>query len=388
MSKKKEKPVQFILPFAGGPVNQCYFVSEDELEERSPAEKIPDLLEKAVEGSLSPTALSRFRQDLLRQALNTDRAEALPRLMPKRRMELAEFLALFSMAEEAHSPDAMAWLLAYRKEHYSPKAIADFEQRRLDLELGLADPTDADLRRLFRLRYVKGGVCVCGLKTAQRSVEIPAAIGGKPVLGVDAAAFYGLDPMPSVRREFAEKRDRTLPVHLQSGDSVPLGRFAAKKGTAELPLSWRVLRREQGRALVLCERPVAVLPYHRQMQETSWAACDLRCWLNTVFLPLCFAEEERRRILRSTIETPDNPNYGTPGGAAAEDRLFLLSAEEAAAEFPEDSDRALGCWWWLRTPGFDNSFAAAVTPDGAIMRIGSFVDTEDYAVRPAMWIEI
>jgi hypothetical protein len=34
------------------------------------------------------------------------------------------------------------------------------------------------------------------------------------------------------------------------------------------------------------------------------------------------------------------------------------------------------------------SFAAAITPDGSVVRIGSFVDTDDYAVRPAIWIQL
>ena len=89
-----------------------------------------------------------------------------------------------------------------------------------------------------------------------------------------------------------------------------------------------------------------------------------------------------------TVETPDNRNFATPGGDAAEDRLFLLSTEEAAGLLPDDASRALGCWWWLRTPGFDNSFAATVTPAGSVVRIGSFVDADDYAVRPALWLRV
>ena len=91
-------------------------------------------------------------------------------------------------------------------------------------------------------------------------------------------------------------------------------------------------------------------------------------------------------MLSSAVKTPDNPHYGSPGGAPTEDFLFLLSAEEASSLLRDDSARSLGCWWWLRTPGFDGSFAAAVSPDGAVIRIGSFVDADDYAVRPAVWI--
>ena len=67
-------------------------------------------------------------------------------------------------------------------------------------------------------------------------------------------------------------------------------------------------------------------------------------------------------------------------------RLRTTAVEREAETWTDAAARALGRWWWLRTPGFDNSFAAALTPEGKIVRIGSFADAEDYAVRPAMWI--
>ena len=382
MSKKREKAVQLVLPFGGGMVNHCFYVDENELEEGRSGGDVAALLAKALDGKLSERSLTRHRDALLREAVRADRADALSLLMPRRRMELQRFLELYAFAEGCHSPDAAAWLLAYRKKLYSPAELDAFEQRQLDLELGFEEPDERELRRLFRLRYVKSGVCVCGVREQERSYEIPARIGAKPVVGVDAAAFYTLDPMPRVHRTFPERQEA-----IQAGDIVRLGRGIAKKGEAETPLCWRVLRREEGKMLLLCERPVAHLPYHRELREVSWESCDIRRWLNTVFLPLCFTEEEQAFILQTETVTPDNPNFGSSGGAAAEDRLFLLSAEEAAAAPLDDTARALGCWWWLRTPGFDNSFAASVTPDGAIVRIGSFVDGDNYAVLPVMWIK-
>ena len=382
MSKNREKPTQFILPLAGGVVNHCFFVAEGELEEKQSGADLAVLLDKALDGKLSTRSLTRHRDALLREAVRTDRADALSLLMPRRRMELKRFLELYAFAENCHSPDTAAWLLAYRGKFYSPAELDAFEQRQLDLELGLEEHDERELRRLFRLRYGKDGVCICGVRERQRSYKIPASIGTKPVVGVDAAAFYALDPIPRVHRSFSERQGP-----IRAGDSVRLGRSIAKKGEAETPISWRVLRRDEEKMMLLCERPVAVLPYHRELREVSWEGCDLRRWLNTVFLPLCFTEEERALILQTETVTPDNPNFGSSGGAAAEDRLFLLSAEEAAAAPLDSVGRSLGCWWWLRTPGFDNSFAASVTPDGAIVRIGSFVDGDNYAVRPAMWIK-
>ncbi|MBR0355063.1 MAG: hypothetical protein IJK35_06800 [Oscillospiraceae bacterium] len=389
MSKKREIPMQFILPFSGGAVNQCCYVDPDELEEKAPGEKLPALLDKALAGKLSPRSLTRYRAALLREAIGTDRADALPLLLPKRRLEPALFAELFALAEGSDSPDARAALLAYRGAHYAAAEFDALEQRQIDLELGLAEPESADWRKLYRLRYQRGGVSICGLRAARRVYEIPAAIGDKPVTGVDAACFYAPDPMPRVWRSFAPGISRVPSSReLSVGERVYFGRSLEKKASAETPIPWRVLCRKEGRALLFCERAAAVLPYHAEQEEVTWAGCRLRHWLNTVFLPLSFTEAERDRILQVSVETPDNRNFATPGGDAAEDRLFLLSTEEAAGLLPDDASRALGCWWWLRTPGFDNSFAATVTPAGSVVRIGSFVDADDYAVRPALWLRV
>ncbi len=205
------------------------------------------------------------------------------------------------------------------------------------------------------------------------------------MIGVDAASFFSPEPMPRVTREFPHDAAAAVP-DADVGDSFCLGRCPERKGAADSPLSWRVLVREKGRVLALCERSVARLPYHLEQQETTWADCALRRWLNTVFFPLSFTEAERAQILPSKVTTPASRNFGTSGGDATEDLLFLLSVEEAGTLLPADSSRMLGHWWWLRSPGFDNSFAATVSPDGAVVPIGSFADTDDYAVRPALWL--
>ena len=193
------------------------------------AEDAARILEKAAAGRLSARSLTRHRDALLRAAVAADRAEALPTLMPKRRMEPERFLELVSFAEKNGSPAAMAWLLQYRRAHYSPAEFDALAERRLDLELGLAELTEAELRRLFRLRYLKGGVCVCGVRAERRSYEIPASIGGKPVIGVDAAAFYAPDPMPRVRRAFSGGTDSRRLQTLQAGERIRLGRSMAKR---------------------------------------------------------------------------------------------------------------------------------------------------------------
>lgn len=46
------------------------------------------------------------------------------------------------------------------------------------------------------------------------------------------------------------------------------------------------------------------------------------------------------------------------------------------------------CWWWLRSPGYDQGYAAYVCLDGGISGRGDTVYYGNDAVRPALWIDL
>ena len=129
--------------------------------------------------------------------------------------------------------------------------------------------------------------------------------------------------------------------------------------------------------------------------------------LNGEFYDTAFNEEEKGRIALTEVENADNPRYGTEGGEDTEDRIFLLSLEEAEMYFEDDEDRrafpteyavAKGIWvwektgtvwWWLRSPGYDSGGSAAgVDPDGSLNYIGTYVYYSRYAVRPALRLKM
>ncbi len=89
------------------------------------------------------------------------------------------------------------------------------------------------------------------------------------------------------------------------------------------------------------------------------------------------------------------------------DRVFLLSIPEAGEYFPSDKDRAClptayamaqgvflydentgNCVWWLRSPGAIAQNAAFVRNSGAIASEGTVADSDTFAVRPAMWVDL
>ena len=46
------------------------------------------------------------------------------------------------------------------------------------------------------------------------------------------------------------------------------------------------------------------------------------------------------------------------------------------------------CWWWLRSPGYDQGFAAIVDYGGSFSYGGDGVGDDSGCVRPALWINL
>ena len=165
------------------------------------------------------------------------------------------------------------------------------------------------------------------------------------------------------------------------------------------PIEWLVLDRQEDRLLLLCKRALETLPYHNADDPVTWETSSLRTWLNGTFLDSAFPDDEAARILLTEVDNSCvNSEYKyTEGSAATEDRVFLLSHDEAARLLPEEAlrlcekalhapsyENALSSWW-LRSPGLYPNCAEYVYRTGAFfsgMANRMYVD-----VRPAMWIE-
>ena len=164
---------------------------------------------------------------------------------------------------------------------------------------------------------------------------------------------------------------------------------------------WLVLDRNKAGTLLITKEGIAARPYHKTFEDVTWKDCTLRKWLNGEFLNR-FTDAERARILKRRVKNHDNPFNETPGGNDTRDRVFLLSIEEALYYFEYDGNRicksageAIGeglytrdgaCFWWLRSPGCSNSYAAGVLDDGFVNGFGYCVHVSNNAVRPAMWV--
>ena len=199
------------------------------------------------------------------------------------------------------------------------------------------------------------------------------------------------------------------------GDIVYFGTYEQDNDTSngKENIEWRVLAKENNRVLVISDKALDCQPYNSSYtEEVTWENCSLRKWLNGTFLNKAFSTEEQAQIQNTTVSADNNPQYSTNPGNATTDKVFLLSINEVEKYFNSDEARkcaptayakaqgastsdtyktpsgAATCWWWLRSPGDDQSSAAYVYFGGDVFELGNYVFSGLNAVRPAMWITI
>ena len=153
---------------------------------------------------------------------------------------------------------------------------------------------------------------------------------------------------------------------------------------------WRILDVQNGRALLLREYLLELIPYHNTFADVTWETSDIRQWLNNEFYN-GFTSDEQAKIAETNIINNDNPLHGTPGGNDTIDKIFLLSLDEVTKYF-DRSDREIALFetgdagtWWLRSPG-NRANRAAIFQFGGPNSGGGAVNVRRAGTRPAMWI--
>ena len=196
---------------------------------------------------------------------------------------------------------------------------------------------------------------------------------------------------------------------IKKGMIIPFGSYPQNENGCRVPIEWLVLEVKGNEALLISRYVLDCKKYHHELTDINWENCDLRKWLNNDFIKSAFSEEEAKKIKVSELKNEDNPEeYRTRGGNNTKDRVFCLSIDEAEQYFSSDNDRqcqptayarkqGVGadnffifndcCFWWLRSPGYDQFNAAYVYyTSGSLDLSGNLVNYEHGAVRPALRI--
>lgn len=185
------------------------------------------------------------------------------------------------------------------------------------------------------------------------------------------------------------------------------------------PIEWIVLEETADSKLLLAKNVLDVHTFNDTLRDSAWAGSDVRAWLNDVFYTLAFTAKEQRFILSSALTNEGNPISRQPGSADTTDKVFLPSFAEITNKaygfnpecdtyddfgrfvgYYECYDRETGvdksgrlaigtdyakahgvwanyedeesmipekyCRYWLRTVGWDTTYAAGVLEDGRV----------------------
>lgn len=190
-------------------------------------------------------------------------------------------------------------------------------------------------------------------------------------------AFLGLADYKN-SAALAQKCEMLL--SFQKGNTVTFGEYQGS------PIRWKVVDTSGKMRMLIAENAVLEAAYNELRIDTYWQTATLRKWLNTAFLQEAFTPEQRLMIINTRRSNECNELYFTNGGLPTMDKVFVLSKRELDHYLPDQQDRALGQWWWLRSPGDNLLSVTAVEADGSVYLHGVNVNYPNGGVRPALWV--
>ena len=191
------------------------------------------------------------------------------------------------------------------------------------------------------------------------------------------------------------------------GSYVAYGHYEQDNNTSngQEAIEWIVLAYDanSNRSLLISRYGLEARCYDEGSTYPTWEKSSIRKWLNSDFVNAAFTATEQAELKTVTISTPSY--QGNSGGADTQDRIWLLSREEATQYFKTDDERkatatayanANGaykagngcCWWWLRSPGNSSSRASFVFSDGSLYAGGLVVTYTFIVVRPVFWLDL
>ena len=217
------------------------------------------------------------------------------------------------------------------------------------------------------------------------------------------------DKLQSIKFKYRQQQMKKANV----GDTVFFGAYEQDNDVdnGQEDIEWLVLAKEDNKIFVISEKALDSEPYNTLYANVTWESCSLRQWLNSSFLTAAFSPEEQAHIQSTSVSADNNPDFSTDPGNTTTDKLFLLSISEANKYFSSDEarkclptvyagaddadlsssdteDSAAARGWWLRSPGMEQRFAAAVYSDGTFDYYTGAPVSMDFSIRPALWISL
>ncbi len=363
----------------------------------------------AITGRVPPDAIDRMDEDdlippsTLGVRIDDSSEEALLKALELNASERFQNMRDF---RTALAGDAMP-AARPRKEREAREAAARERAEREQAEKARLEREEAE--RLRREKQAEAARQNAAPKPAKKKSKLPLILG---IIVALAAAIFGATRLaggggPAGTGEQGPEEKGTGLSAVAVGDYVSFGSYEQDNDLTNgaEPIEWLVLEKTSDSILVISKYALDCKPYNESNESVTWETCSLRTWLNSDFLNVAFSAENQARIQAVTVSEDKNLYYGTGPGNSTQDKVFLLSIPEAETYFPTSSTRwcettayakANGCYanksgfcvWWLRSPGSSLRRAAYVNISGVVATGGDGVNSVNYAVRPALWIDL
>jgi hypothetical protein len=157
---------------------------------------------------------------------------------------------------------------------------------------------------------------------------------------------------------------------------------------------WVVLEKVANRSLCITKDIIEIRKFNETEAAVSWEESDLRAYLNGEFYDKMFDGNVSVLLVRNNNSDVifSNGKVGI-GSAETDDRVFLLSYNEAKMYFPNDTYRIATYngqpqYWWLRSPGDYLTDFANVDTIGQVCYSQSNVHTSGLGVRPVICVAL
>lgn len=236
-------------------------------------------------------------------------------------------------------------------------------------------------------------------------------------------------PVPTKNPLYTDIKEPRVSGTVTTWDCVYFGNYwqndtdgdgIADQDDEKEPIKWRVLSVVGDDMFLLADQNLDCQKYNDTYEKVTWETSTLRTWLNGSFFNDAFTVSERAAINRTKVINSDNPDKGTGGGKDTIDQVYLLSIEEVtnrAYGFSSSGDKEAqnreacntaytekrGAYtttgsrderngrWWLRSLGNYSSYgyySSYVGNNGYVNLSGSSVNSDTYAVRPALHLNL
>lgn len=222
--------------------------------------------------------------------------------------------------------------------------------------------------------------------------------GMRPAVKVDLEKYMSGSEAGTDTENMAEE------IHARKGSTVRFGAYEqdGNPDNGIEPIEWMVISADDETATLMSVYALDVC--NTDWGSVTWDHSTLRTWMNETFYEGAFSAEEKEAILTSRVAAEKHPEYFTDPGQDTEDKVFVLSYNEAKSMLTASQrccrptfyaatiksvcmDAAGFCYWWLRTPGKPECGVSMVRADGTL----DYDITSDgfcYGIRPVVRVDL